>query len=67
MREGNPPPSWMVFLAPNAGDLLCFDGEKWTVARRDWWNYPVPIPQESSRKWLRKWLRRFMALFVRHA
>lgn len=29
---------------PHKGDLLCFDGENWRVARRDGWHYPVPDP-----------------------
>lgn len=43
MFEVPPPPSMEEILKdPHQGDLLCFDGEKWRLARRDGWYYPVP-------------------------
>lgn len=35
------PSFWRVLFWPRKGDLLCFDGLKWRVARRDGWNWPV--------------------------
>lgn len=41
-RYDPPKPSfWRMLLAPVKGDLLCFDGRKWRVARRYGWNWPV--------------------------
>lgn len=37
-----------VLAAPFKGDRLCFDGEKWRVARRNGWHYQVPDPHPTA-------------------
>jgi hypothetical protein len=37
-----PPTAEEMLASPKHGDLLCYDGERWCVARRDGWYYPVP-------------------------
>jgi hypothetical protein len=37
-----------VTANPFAGDLLCFDGKEWRVARREDWNYYVPDPRSMT-------------------
>lgn len=42
-----------VWHNPLPGDLLCFDGKEWKVARRNGWHYPVDTeesPAEEAEK-----------------
>ncbi len=35
-----------VWHSPALGDMLCFNGAEWKVARRNGWNYPVEEVKE---------------------
>jgi len=43
------PPVSEIWEDPHQGDLLCFDGLKWCVARRNGWYYPVEEPTQEQK------------------
>lgn len=47
-RYDPPKPSfWRMVLFPVKGDVLCFDGRRWRVARRYGWHWPVDDPEKE--------------------
>ena len=43
-----PPTTEEMLAHPKKGDLLCYNGKKWCVYRRDDWYYPVPDPDDTE-------------------
>lgn len=44
MVDLKPPSAEEMLISPEKGDMLCYNGQKWCVARRNGQYYPVPDP-----------------------
>lgn len=51
MIQPEAPSFYEVLARPKTGDLLCFDGLEWKVARRDGWHYPVEDQRIDATGW----------------